>query len=435
MAFAALAALLLLRNRPEWLLAFSIATPVGAVLTAGSSIVLAPFQVACLVLAVVGFARSSSSRAHAPGRTALLVLLVYGTAITLIGPTLFAGIDVLPYSETRELQYRDPSPLGYSATNVSQVAYLALAVVMVFAVTRRRRATPAVLGAGLAVAMLLTLAAYSYRVNGTFWLPGFFDNDPRGTLIETDELGNLRNRGVFPEPASLATAAIAAVAYFAVRLRVPGSGRVKVFALAMIALAIFNMYTANATTAVVAAVATVGLAVAVAVGRFVFGGAKLSPGMALVGLAAAAVVTVLAPSIYEHLSAVISDKSTSLSYSTRTGGNAAAFDVFRETVGLGAGLGTTRTFALWANLLASVGAVGTAAFLTAVVQMSRAAWQHEDLRPVVAGVGAFLTAQMVSGAVIVEPVVWTGLAVMAARLWTAPVAEPVVSPTRAVRVR
>ena len=421
-AFVAVAAIAALRRRYEVALFAAMIAPIGsALIVAGQGMLV--FYVACAGACIALLFRSGGDRRTTdphdePGRRALVFFAFWACLISIAGPVIFSGTPVIPPMSVNELGYLHPEPVTLGLSNFVQAAYVVLVVGSVFYLGgARKRLSADLLGFGLT----LVVGASFYRLLslhfGLPWPEGFFDTTPGARLIDSDASGNLRFRGVYSEPAGLATGSVAAIAFFGMRLvsnRTPR--RQRIVSVVLIAMAFANIASSTSTTAVLAGVLVGGLVLSVGLVR-VLRGAKLPIPAALLLLAGAVLLAIFGPALIARGWAEVSGRVGDLSTSTRLGGNVRALHVLVDTFGVGVGLGGTQAFAIWATLLAGVGLVGAAAFTLAVVQLVRAAWPDPEMRPVVWALVAIIAGRMISGSSLTDPLVWLSLGLLANVSW------------------
>jgi len=421
LAFVAVAAIAALRRRYEVALFAAMIAPIGSALIVAGQGVLVFYLVcagACLGLLLRSVEGGTAIPHNEPGRRALVFFAFWACFISIAGPVIFSGTLVIPPMSVNELGYRRPQPVALGLSNFVQAAYVVLVVgCVLYLGGARKRLSPDLLGFGLA----LVVGASFYRLLnihfGLPWPDGFFDTTPGARLIDSDESGNLRFRGVYSEPAGLAIGSVAAITFFGMRLMAAGSSRrERIISCALIAMAFANIASSTSTTAVIAGVLVGGLVLCVGLARMLRG-AKLSIPMALILLAGVAVLVIVGPTLAGRGWAEVSGRVGDLSTSTRLGGNLRALHVFVDTFGLGVGLGGTQAFAIWATLLAGVGLLGTAAFALAVVQLVRAALPDPEMRPVVWALVAILAGRMISGSSLTDPLVWLSIGLLANSSW------------------
>jgi len=425
---AAIVALALKRGYPT-VLAMAMVAPVGYAVILGSNGIplFYLFGAGAAVMVVVRAltAKRTPGQSAEPGRRILIAFVVYSAAVTLLSPAIFAGIEVLTPRGDAEYGYLDPGELGYTISNLAQLAYLILAAAVVLYLARTQNLNPHLLGIGLA---LITIVS-SYRLLSSFtplpWPEGFLDNAPSARFIDTTERGEARFRGVYSEPSGLATGSIVSVVYFLLRLpQVHGWKKIGVAAL--IAAAILNAAVSTSATSVIAGALVAVVMLAAWLIGFLFRRTRLHPVSAMVGLVGVVVLATMIPAILSVIRSTIESRVGGTSYDTRLGGNFMAFDVLLDTWFLGAGLGSHKPFAIWATLIAGTGLVGTILFASLVVTLVRRGVVYPELTPTIWALIAVLICKSVAGSSLWEPIIWVSLGVIANRVWGGrPPREPV----------
>lgn len=340
----------------------------------------------------------------------LMVFLVWATVVTLSAPLLFAGLEVpVASGGTRRLM-----PGLLTSSNIAQIAYLLLGVAVVVFVSRDRRAGPELIGLVVGPATVLSFWRYLSLQWGLPFPERFFDNSPTQVFIETAAGGQVRFRGIFSEPAGLAGMCLVAVAYMIVR-QAQLSGWRRIGAWAVIALATFMGFESTSTTFVLAIVALVGIAGGSVL--FTFLGRRLTVRRVISVVACLALIPALwlLPPIVDDIAARLVSKVDSSSYVDRSAVNNLAGNIFLDTFGFGAGLGSVRASSLAATAVASTGVIGTVLFAVAIGVCLFRGWADPRLRPVVWALIALLVGKLISGPDIADPsgVTWLALGLLA----------------------
>jgi len=400
---ALLLALFRWTTRLPWLLSLSLGAPASAtVVAAGQSV--AAFQLILLVaapIAMLGWIRTRHNPFDWPGFPALVVLVAWTGLVTLAGPVVFDGVDVLSPRGGIDEQIADPSPLAFTVSNLAQVAYLVLGAVLICLLAGYRRLTPHLLAPGLGLAMALSAWRLLHDKAGIPYPLSFFDNSTGGKYIDTTSTGAYRLRGVFPEPAGLALYAIAAlVLAVAMIARTRGWARVGYLALAVVAAV--NLFYARSGTAVIAGGVIAAMALAVAVERAFRRGAAVMP-LAILACAATTAFLVFYQPVVSYLGGLIGDKVASTSYFSRTEADLFALRLAVDTFGLGVGLGSNRPSSLWPMLVSCVGVVGTVAYLVLVLTLLVRAARVPIWRPMFWVLLAVLVTKSVAGSNLSDP--------------------------------
>ncbi|GAB4082280.1 hypothetical protein [Modestobacter muralis] len=398
-------------------LALGGATPVGAALVVGAVAVPTFYAVAIGALVGVGLgllrATDTSARGQflpVPASRQLVLLVVLSVLVTLTAPLLFDGLAVL-------------NPSGAAATlragvltksNLAQIAYLVLSVVVVAYLARSRWTGPELIGTAVGLATLLSFWSWTHTSAGVPFPVGVFDNSPAFAFIQTAPGGLLRVRGIFSEPAGLATSCLVTIAYAVSRLwSVRGLRRLGLLVVGSMALFLGSISTS--TTFVVAGVALAVIAILVGTATFVLRRGSLSRA-AVAALCAAAIASLwLLPVVANAIGQQVSDKVSSSSYTDRSSADSFSYDLVVNTFGFGTGLGSNRASSFVASLLSTVGVVGALLLLAAVVTLVRRGWGVRQARPAVWALTALLICKVVSGPDLSDNsgVLWMSLGVLA----------------------
>ena len=319
----------------------------------------------------------------APGRAGfwLLLLFVWGAATAVLMPRFFAG-ETYVFSTSRSSDFLgvNRSLLAPNSTNITQTAYLALALIVFIAVSlllegkgRAEKFAMAVgtLGVANAIVAVLGLMEFEFGVVG----PVALLKNGAYAVFDNYEIGGLvRITGAFSESSAFAGFTMPLLAFVGSLWR-SGFKRQMTGPLALLLLALLLFSTS--TTAYVALVAyTVFLALTAAWQGIVPGRQPLvlGWGTALCGasVAAACLALLLAPeafaTVWQFLDAVVMRKLETESGVERSSWNAQAWLNTMDTRGLGAGLGSVRASSFPFVLVSNVGFLGAGLFLAFVVR-------------------------------------------------------------------
>lgn len=359
--------------------------------------------------------RSSKDEAGAvpppvPASRPLVLLVVVSVLVTLVAPLLFDGLPVL-------------APGGVSSalvagvitkSNIAQIAYLVLSVGVVAHLARSRWTGPQIVGTAACLATLLSFWAWTHMVAGVPYPEGVFDNSPAFTFQNTLPGGAPRVRGIFSEPAGLATSCLVTIAYGASRMRQVGGLR-RLGLLVVCGVALWLGSISTSTTFLVAGVVLVVLAVMVGGATFVLRSGSLSTGI----VATLCVTTIASVWLLPHLANTVGQeieaKVGSSSYDDRSSADSNSYDLVFDTLGLGTGLGSNRASSFAASLLSTVGVLGTALFIAAIIVLVRRAWPVLDARPAVWALTTVLICKVISGPDLSDTsgILWLSLGVLA----------------------
>ncbi|AUX80126.1 hypothetical protein [Sinorhizobium fredii] len=361
--------------------------------------------------------------AYAPPKAGfwLLVLTMFGLMTAILLPRLFQGtIDVLTVE--RSVGARSivaHVPLRFSSSNITQAIYAlggAVCFGLCYAYIRRTAASAhlinvllivAAVNLGFAVADVLTY------FTGTEQLLEFVRTANYALLTASEKGGFKRISGAFPEASAFADytlvlfAAIASLWLDRIRSRVTGP----MAAALLVALVLSTSATALVGLAVVVPFLW-SRSVASALGSRRAGRTGfLLAVAALMPLALMMTITLFpatAESINQFLDEILLSKADSQSGRERMAWNAAAYQTFLDTSGLGAGLGSARASSYLLVLLSNVGVPGTAAFCLFVAATLRSRMPKAPsgdgetasvVRAAKAGLVAGLTTSLISGTV------------------------------------
>ncbi|WP_199275540.1 hypothetical protein [Sinorhizobium americanum] len=361
--------------------------------------------------------------AYAPPKAGfwLLALTMVGLMTAILLPRLFQGaIEVLTVE--RSVGARSiiaQVPLRFSSSNITQAVY-ALGGFACFGLCYayiRRTAAPAhlvkvllIVGAvnlGFAVADVLTY------FTGTEQLLEFVRTANYALLTASEKGGFKRISGAFPEASAFADYTLvlfaATASLWLDRIRSYMTGPMA--AALLVALVLSTSATALLGLAVVVPFLW-SRSVASALGprragrtAFLLGLAALTP---IVILMIISLFPATAEAVKQFLDEILFSKADSQSGRERMTWNAAAYQTFLDTSGLGAGLGSARASSYLLVLLSNVGILGTTAFCLFVAatlgsRMPRASEGNGEtaslVRAAKAGLVAGLTTSLVSGTV------------------------------------
>lgn len=409
----AVVALAAIARRLPWAYALAVggATPAGAALILGGTYVPTFYAVSsalfgAVILSVMFEARRRPAT-MIPGLTLLLAFLAWSVLVTLTAPLLFDGMRVV-HPEVFAL-----SAGTITSSNVAQLAYLLLGIV-VFVVIARDPAKPfVVLGVAVGATVLLSLWRYLSQQIGLPFPEGFFDNSPGFNFIETDSDGSDRVRGILSEPAALASSCVVAATYFGVLARqVKGLRRVGCVALA--ASAVYLGSISTSTTFVIAGVIVVCLFLFVELVRFVARRSTAGFGMGVAMAGAVVAAAVVAPDVLAFVETTVDEKLGTGSFTARSSSDTSSLGVFLDTYGWGVGLGAARASSFVPTLLSAVGLIGALLFVAAVVSVVVAAREDREMAPVTWLLVSFFVVKVVSSPDLSDSsgVMWLALGVL-----------------------
>ncbi len=347
----------------------------------------------------------------------LLLLTVYGVFSALFLPRLLEGVTETMIVLRSSAGHRiiDLTPLSFSSNNITQTVY-AVGGLFCFAFTyaylkcggTARDVINAMLVLAVANLIFALLDVITYRT-GTAHLFDFIRTANYALLTGSEKAGFKRISGTFPEASAFAGYTIVLFAFTASlwidRVRTVATGGIA--GLLLLALLLSTSTTALVSLAMVM-VFLLWRALPASYGR------RATGRPATIALALFAVplcfmlVFVLMPefakAVQDFLDETLYSKLNSQSARERMQWNAVAFQVFLDTWGWGAGLGSARASSYALVLLSNVGLIGTVLFLlfvgnTLMMKSAGGFHEHATMRAARAGVLAGLSEAMISGTV------------------------------------
>jgi hypothetical protein len=380
-------------------LALGGATGAGAALVVGNFAVPTFYAIAIgtmvsMLLQAVGSARAGARLRQPlpPEVSSLLAFFAWSAMVTVIAPILFDGLPVLaPDGRPRHLNAGFLIPSNYA-----QTIYLALGISVVIFLARSRSARPSLIGLAAGLTTMLSLWRYLHLNVGLPFPDGFFDNSPAFTYVETTATGIERFRGILSEPAGLAVSCLVTIAYMLPRsLQVRGVRRWGALVVAAVA-AYLGAVSTSATFVVAGGITGVIVAATVLCG-FLLRRTSINAAVSVVICLATIAAVWLLPLVSGFVEQVISQKLTSSSYADRSSSNIESYRIFLDTLGLGVGLGASRSSAFLPGLLSTTGLVGTALFAVAVTGLIYRSARVREYRPVIWTLVTILVVKLVSG--------------------------------------
>ncbi|MGA7158554.1 MAG: hypothetical protein WBY53_17035 [Acidobacteriaceae bacterium] len=287
------------------------------------------------------------------------------SAFTL--PFFFSGILVFDPRSSIDENFLFPAPLHFQMENVVQSVFLILNVLMVVTSSREVRSTERAQRAFFWSAFFLTAFVIIQALFLWLGLPfpiKLFDNNPGYGVVNMIS-GSMRPNGTFTEP-SMAGAVLAAFTavflwrYFARKSNIVRAG---------ITLAAC-LLVASTSSLVAVLLVFVMLLIANPIFRFPWyiRVVRLKRFAIFFACLALASLSLLIPAVRTLLLSQTLGKEGSHSAIVRLGADAFAFNLFKETYGIGVGLGSNRPSSLAAAILSQVGFLGFVLFV-------RAAWK------------------------------------------------------------
>lgn len=412
------------RGFPQ-LLAVVAGFPIGVIATVGGQPAPTFFTLGAGVCAWLAFTWIASRRSEQPsengkrpGAIALVLFVGWSILVTVMAPTIFAGIPVLVARGGIDEQFLDPGNLTYTVSNIAQVAYLVISIGVVFFLARSPGTSPGLLGITLVVITALSFWRLLSLNTGLPFPEGFFDNSTTSRIIETTPDGEPRFRGIFSEPSGLAAASLTAMVFFA--LRIPYLSRwQRVGALAVIIMAAINAANSTAGTFVAAGLILVAIVVLVWMGRFLLNKTRVSPLLAAAAILVAGSALFFVPLLIEFVQSVISVKVSSSSFGSRTGVDQFSYLLTLNTWGFGVGLGSNRPSSFFASLLSCTGVLGAALFILGLGKLMIAAAAKPEYHATIWALVSVLVCKVVSSPNISDnsALLWISCGVLAHAAW------------------
>ncbi|WNM25515.1 hypothetical protein RN607_05225 [Demequina capsici] len=393
----------------------------GGVTSAGAALVLGPvavptfYAVAVGLVAVLGVNRLASRRRPrtsllegVPGASLLLAFVVWAVLVTFTAPFMFPGLATVTASSA------PLEPGRLTTSNIAQMLYLALSVAIVVMFAHTAGVGPQTIGLLLTASVLLSFWRFLGLNLGIPFPYGVLDNSPAFAYIETAPGGALRFRGIYPEPAALATVAAASAVYsVSAAFQVRGLRRLGHLLVAGIAIQLGIVSTS--TTFLVVGMGMLALFAVVAVADFLRGRVALPPAGAYALLVTGLAALWFVPLLYRFVQEALSVKIDSDSYDARSGTDAASYQVFLDTYGWGVGLGSGRASSLIPTVLSTVGFVGAVLLVAALAAVVIPALRVRRARPVLWVLATVALSGMVSGPDLTPPsgLLWLCVGVLA----------------------
>jgi hypothetical protein len=305
----------------------------------------------------------------------LALVVVYGVAGAFLLPRVFA--DATGVNAIGSTDY-GPSlllvPLGPTSGNITQSVYLvadALCFLTVLAFASTPRGSATVITAVMAYCVAdITFAAIDIATSATDtgYLLGFIRNADYQLHLEEATGGMKRIVGSFTEASSFSYATVGALG-FTSRLWLAGRWPRTMGLLSLVSLGLLAFSTSST-----AYVATPGLLAVLYGGlilRIARRGAAAPASFAFLGFAPVVLLAVVAAigldptasaTMRDFLNVTLFDKSSSQSGLERAQWNWTALGNFRDTLGMGGGLGSIRASSFPLAVLSNLGVVGAAGF-------------------------------------------------------------------------
>jgi O-antigen ligase len=417
---------------------------VAGVFEAAAAVILGPLGVqpglvpAAMLVALVGAQYLAGRRSPVEGpalriMAPLLVMFAYAALTALLLPEVFAG-RIIVWPQKLDPLWLGPVPLAPDQGNMNQVVYLAanvgLSCAAALAFGRAGTAWAALVRAYLFGGWLVVGIAGWEFVARTLRLPfprELFYSNPGWAIVEQSLGGMPRLQSTFAEPSALGYYLVG-VAFACTGLCLRGRTVMRADILLVLVLVVIFLSTSTTGIAAVALGLPAILAMAALRGRRV-ALRRLMRTLAMPLVAAtlgAAALLVLRPELLQQISDVVATtlgKGESDSFAERSAMNAAAWDAFVASGGLGIGWGSTRASSLIPGLLAGAGLVGLVTVLWFALRLRHAVRVARTLPPHPSAIamdafGAALAGQLLAGLlsapVVTSPIFFVQLGILAA---------------------
>lgn len=340
---------------------------------------------------------------------ALALFAVYGTVITVVGPALFRGVGVITPRGGLDSQIDNFTPLTYTTSNVAQLAYVVVGVLVVMYLATEPPRTIRVIEAAIIAGFAITLFKHFLP---DLWPQAWFDSNP--SYYYHYIFDGARERGPFAEPSLMGMFLGTSLAYLVAGFwRARTAVRVLYGVLFLIGVYLYSVsYTG---TALLSLGGVAGMAVLYTLWRLLRHGTKRAR---LVFLACAAAIVTLTLIFWDTVSKysvqLVIEKLGSDSFANRNASNFNSFHVLVDSFGLGVGLGSDRPSSLFFVLLSCVGVIGTLLFLRSTLGYLAHGLSTPAVSPIAWAFLAQLIAQLVAKPDISMPGLWLLMGILAA---------------------
>jgi hypothetical protein len=417
---------------------------VAGVFEAAAAVILGSFGVqpglvpAAMLVALVGAQYLTGRRSPTEGpalsmMAPLLVMFAYAALTAVLLPEVFAG-RIIVWPQKLDPLWAEPVPLAPGQGNLNQVVYLAANVALscaaALAFGRGGTAWASLVRAYLLGGWLVVgIAGWEFAAR-TLRLPfprELLYSNPGWSIVEQSLGAMPRLQSTFAEPSALGFYLVG-VAFACTGLCLRGRKVMRADILLVLALVTIFLSTSTTGIAAVALGLPAMLAMAALRGRNL-ALKKLMRTLAMPLVAAtlgATALLVLRPELLQQIGDVVAttlSKGESDSFAERSAMNAAAWDAFVASGGLGIGWGSTRASSVVPGLLAGAGLVGLVAVLWFALRLRQAVRLARALPPHPSAIamdafGAALAGQCLAGLlsapVITSPIFFVQLGILAA---------------------
>lgn len=397
----------------------AIAAPFNdSAMVAAGSISISPYYVALIIMAMqtaagvlTGGANIRIKKDFQSPLLWVLFFFFYCAVVTSVGPSIFHGYGVYAASIGLDEQVGSLASLEYNQSNLAQLAYLGLNVLL-FVFILRHGIERRMIAVALIIGLALSLLKAVMDVVHVPWPSEFFDNGPRNFYaVPVSITTGARLRGIFSEPSHLGAFSVAAIGFFAACFLADKRRSEKIKDLAGLAMALACVILCASATAAIGLVLVGIVAVVVYCWRN-FGPSKLKKvRWYILPLMLIAVLVVIGGlELLKSLTLdVVQSRLETDSYTNRSAADLNAFELALQTNGFGVGLGSNRASSLGALLVSNIGFIGVLIFAYIVFKGLRGAYRVERIRPVVWAHIAALACGFVSYADFVSPILWLSL--------------------------
>lgn len=403
-----------LRGRRDWLpwvLAAGMPLTTCSAVVFGSNKV-SPFFVAAF--AALWFVVIDGKRRWPSGVLVPVLVLMTGYMVlsSVILPTVFAGINVLVPRAGIDAQTLEPGTLTFSVSNVAQASYLLLAASVVLFIASNPPPRHFI-NAGFAIGTVLNVWALANQLYGIPFPSEIFDAGVDGAIGGTSSFnGTARLRGVFSEPSYLATFSLAALLFNAFLLRTTDV-RGRKWVLAMVVANSVALVFSYSGTAVASATVVILLVLFALSWQFATGTLKPPPLLTSGLLFGGAIAALFSGLVSNYVSVLVGAKVGGSSYVNRNSSNSFSWDLFLQTGGFGAGLGSSRPSSFFFMLISTVGLIGLALFVLLVAMVVIRAAKAGGFAPEIWALFATLVAKVIAEPNMSQTVLWMSIAACA----------------------
>jgi hypothetical protein len=356
----------------------------------------------------------------------LAVFMIWCVFSAFALPVLFAGLPVASPRLGVDQSYYVQTPLSWSPSNGGQAGYMILNFIMVLGLLqlalrpgRLRSLTTAFSWSGVFVAGVGACQVFGPHVGFPFpsW---FFNSNQAWAQVPNQLIGDNFSRmsATFTEPSD-AAAFLAAWSVFQLSLAIAGDSRNRWAWLWAAVGSVMLVETASTTGYVTAGIIWIVMVCDCGVAILRHGWIKKKATLAVLGLAGAAILAVIVGGgrARNLLDAVLFHKGDSKSAEHRTATFGRAVQVFQNSWGLGAGLGSNRAMSVFFYVLSNLGIPGTVLAVVLLAQLysqARRRMYRTGADPAIQGLmtaaASALVANVISllasGAEITQPRLW-----------------------------